>query len=151
MATLAQQRAAIAAGMTASRAPTGEAERNAIGKRMIEERTGKALVDDVNALIRPERQARTLRTVPLVGAVPAKQGRGDYTPPPATPTGGGIASPLTERTRVEGGEVVPDRDLHPEAVYASSDGLFTMLLQPIKTLRWADANNALGQIDLAAP
>ena len=138
MATLADQRRAIRTGVNSTRAATSA-----------DERRGETVVQDLNRLITPQTQRRTLRSVPPVGAVPATRGRGNYTPPPAT--GGGIASPLTEQTRIEGGNVVPDRDRYPEISAATSDGLFTFLLEPIKTLRWTDANNAPGQIDLAAP
>lgn len=149
MATLAEQRRAIRDGVNSTRAATGADERRATGRRIEAERRGETVVQDLNRLITPQTQRRTLRTVPPVGAVPATRGRGNYTPPQNT--GGSIASPLTEQTRIEGGNVVPDRDRYPEISAATSDGLFTFLLEPLKTLRWTDANNAPGQIDLAAP
>lgn len=139
MATLAEQRRAIAAGVAAGRQATGEGERKAIGQRIIEERTGKAVVDDVNSLIKPERQRRQQRTVQPVGAVPAGQGRGEYKTPPATT--GGIASPITE----------PDyaaREYWPTGL-VSSDGLF--FLPAEKKIVAADANGAEVIFEYAEP
>lgn len=139
MATLAEQRRAIAAGVAAGRQATSEAERKAIGQRIIEERTGKAVVDDVNALIKPERPRRQQRTVQPVGAVPAGQGRGDYKAPPATT--GGIASPITE----------PDyaaREFWPTGL-VSSEGLF--FLPAEKKIVAQDANGAEVIFEYAEP
>jgi hypothetical protein len=146
MATLAQQRQAIAAGMAASRAPTGEAERKAIGKSIEAERRGESMVEDINRLVTPTKPRRTLRTAPLVGAVPAGQGRANYTPPAAT--GGGIASPLTETTKDVGGKTVPDEVLWP-AGYPSSDGLF--VLPAWRTKNFTDANGDPVVIEYADP
>lgn len=144
MTTLAQQRAAIAAGISSARAATGGDERRAIGKRIETERRGAEVVEDLNRLINPTRQRRTLRTVPPVGALPTTRGRGNYTPPPAS--GGGIASPLTERTRTEEGEVVPDRDYWPAINHYSSDGLMTFKLSAIKEANFTDDGGAAVQI-----
>lgn len=151
MTTLAQQRAAIAAGISSARAATGGDERRAIGKRIETERRGAEVVEDLNRLINPTRQRRTLRTVPPVGALPTTRGRGNYTPPPAT--GGGIASPLTERTRTEEGEVVPDRTYYtdPEVVTTSTDGMLSFVVKPIRTTRFTDANGALEVREYARP
>lgn len=131
MATLQEQRQAIAAGMSASRAATGQASRNAAGQAMIEQRTGKAVAADINRLTRPQRSRKTLSPVPPVGALPASRGRGVYKPPAATGTGG-IASPLTE----------PDysaREWWPNG-HLSSDGLF--VLPAAKRVVMTDANGA---------
>ncbi|WP_312299210.1 hypothetical protein [Stutzerimonas nitrititolerans] len=108
MATLQQQRQAIAAGMAASRAPTGQAERQAAGQAMernrrgagqamIEQRTGQSVAADINRLTDPRPPRRTLRPVEPVGALPPSRGRGVYKAPPTT--GGGIAGPLQETSR----------------------------------------------------
>ncbi|MDP2244010.1 hypothetical protein [Pseudomonas sp.] len=146
MATLQEQRQAIAAGMAASRAPTAEAERKAIGKRIIEERTGKAVVEDLNRLTTPARQRSSLRPVGAVGALPASVGRGVYQEPAATT--GGIASPLAEDVTLLEGKYYPDREYWPEG-HTSSDGLF--VLPAIKILNLRDANDAVVQIFLADP
>src|SRR5690606_20154866 len=94
MATLADQRRAIAAGMRASRQGTSAAERRAGGAAMVARRTGRDDVDDINAVVRQPRQRAALPAVAPRGGVPAQVGTGNYSPPPA-PGGGGIASPLT--------------------------------------------------------
>jgi len=145
MATLAQQRQAIAAGISSSRAATGgaerratgsriEAERRGIGQRLEAERRGETVVADINRLINPTQQRRTLRTVQPVGAVPATRGRGNYTPPPAT-GGGGIASPLTEQSYAA-------REFHDARYLTSSDGVFVWEFLPLKKIVQADANSA---------
>lgn len=139
MATLQQQRQAIAQGVANSRQATGAAERQAIGQGMIEERTGKQVAEDINRLVTPARQRRSLPAVPAVGAVPASKGRGEYKPPAATT--GGIASPLTEadvslRTYWANG-------------YVSSDGLFT-LPAPSKIMM-TDASGAEVEFNYADP
>lgn len=140
MATLAEQRAAIAAGMAASRAATGEAERRAIEQRLVEERTGKSVMDDLNRLSTPTRPHNTLKTIPPVGAIPAGRGRADYKAPANSNTAG-IASPVTE----------PDyaaREFWPGGL-VSSDGLF--FLPAIKKVVAADANGAEVIFEYANP
>lgn len=141
--TLAQQRAAIAAGVSATRAGTSAAERRAIGQRIVAERRGESVVEDLNRLITPTRQRRTLRTVPPVGAVPATRGRGTYVPPPAT-GGGGIASPLVEASYAE-------REWYAEKTITSSDGLLSFRMRGIKQLRMLDANDAEVLMQFAEP
>lgn len=139
MATLQQQRQAIAQGVANSRQATGAAERQAIGQGMIEERTGKQVAEDINRLVTPARQRRSLPAVPAVGAVPASKGRGEYKPPPATT--GGIASPITE----------PDftaREFWPTGL-RSSDGLF--FLPAEKKVVAKDANGAEVIFEYAEP
>lgn len=131
MPTLQQQRQAIADGMAARRAATGEAERDAAGKAMTERRTGKAVVDDINRLATPQGQRRTLRQVQPVGALPASRGRGVYTPPEAS-TGGGIASPLTENDN--------SRTYHDTRFIYSNDYLLAMEVRPLKALTMTDAD-----------
>ncbi|WP_341304734.1 hypothetical protein [Pseudomonas sp. TMP25] len=154
MATLAEQRKAIGKGISASfdSGKSAAKQRRAIGKSIEAERRGQAVVDDLGRLAQPAQQRRTLRTVQPVGALPPARGRGVYVPPPVAPsTGGGIASPLTEKTRVEGGVTVPDRGYWPEAVVASSDGLLSFMIRPIKKSRFTDANNAEEVRDYAQP
>lgn len=72
-----------------------EAQRRQIGRDMIERRTGQQQVQDINALVNPPRQQRTLQRQEPRGGLVGNVGAGVYTPPPATPGGGGVASPLT--------------------------------------------------------
>jgi hypothetical protein len=141
MATLAQQRQAIAAGMAASRAPTGEAERKAIGKSIEAERRGESMVEDINRLVTPTKPRRTLRTVPLVGAVPAGQGRANYTPPPAAGAGGGLVSPITETNFAL-------REYWPVGL-TSSDGL--LILPAVKKIVATDAEGVEEVREYAQP
>lgn len=150
MATLQQQRQAIAQGVANSRQATGAAERQAIGQGMIEERTGKQVAEDINRLVTPARQRRSLPAVPAVGAVPASKGRGEYKPPPATT--GGIASPLEEKTTTVGGELVADgREYHPARVLETTDGIFSLVLKPIKRVLMIDANGVEHPFGYAMP
>ncbi|MGE8501692.1 MAG: hypothetical protein ACN6P1_05580 [Pseudomonas sp.] len=150
MATLAQQRAAIAAGMRSSRQGTSEASRRATGEAMVSRRTGRDEVDDLNAVITQPRQRTTLRSVEPRGGVPAQVGRGNYTAPPAA-TGGGIASPLTEKTRTESGVVVPDRDYHPLTRFSTTDGLLMFAYTPTSVWRLKDADDNGAVINIARP
>ena len=149
MATLEEQRRANGERIQNERRANGqriEAERRANGQRIEAERTGKSVADDLNRLITPTRQRSSLRPVTPVGAVPAGVGRGEYVP--KAPTTGGIASPLTEMTKVASGKTVPDNELWP-AGYPSSDGLF--VLPAFKTQRFTDANGAEVVLEYANP
>lgn len=149
--TLAQERAAIRAGITASRQATGAAERRAIGAAMEASRRG-TLKSDLNALESSPRKSGQLRTLERKGTRPATSGVGHWNPARMPSSGGGgIASPLTEKTKVVDGFIVPDRDLYESATTTTTDGIFTMLLSPIKTLKLTDANDAAADINLAAP
>ncbi|WNF45810.1 hypothetical protein RHP75_15705 [Pseudomonas sp. SG20056] len=141
--TLAQQRAAIRAGVSNSRVARGGDERRAIGKRIEAERRGESVVEDLNRLITPSRQRRTLRAVQPVGAVPVSRGRGIYTPPPAAP-GGGIASPLTEANYAL-------REFHDARYLQSSDGVFVWEFLPVKKIIQTDDNGATVEQVFAEP
>ena len=138
--SLADERRAIRAGITASRQGTGEAERKATGKRLEAERRGTAVVEDLNRLVQQPAPRRTLRPVAPVGALAPATGRGNYTPPPA-PTGGGIASPLEETD-------VTLRTYWPNG-YVSSDGLFT--LPAPRKIMMIDADGAEVEFNYADP
>jgi len=152
MATLQEQRRAIAAGMAARRAPTGEAERKAIGKRMIEERTGKSVAEDLNRLAAPQQQRRSLPGISSVGALPASVGRATYKAPAAAATAG-IASPLVEIDTADGapaGEA--GREYYPDhySLY-SSDYLIALEIRPLKTLRMTDLNGDAVELQFKKP
>lgn len=139
MATLADQRRAIAEGMRASRQATGEAERRATGEAMVRRRTGRDDVDDINAVVRQPRQRTALPAVAPRGSVPAQTGTGTYTAPPAT--GAGLASPVTEPS-------FSAREYWPTGL-VSSDGLF--FLPAPKKIVMQDANGAEAVFEYAQP
>jgi hypothetical protein len=141
MATLAQQRRAIADGMSSSRAATGESERRATGKRIEAERRGESVVQDLNRLITPVPKRRALSAVQPVGALPAARGSSTYVEPPATGTGGGIASPLTETDYTL-------REYWPGGL-PSTDGL--LMFPAEKKVVMADADSAEVIFNYAAP
>lgn len=105
---------------------------------------------DLNALESgtTARRSGALRSVEPRGGVPSSTARVDYTPPANTGGGGGIASPLTEKTKVVAGKTVPDNELWP-AGYPSSDGLF--VLPAWKTVKLTDANGAEVIFEYANP
>lgn len=135
MATLADQRRAIAAGMRASRQGTSEAERRAGGAAMVARRTGRDDVDDINAVVRQPRQRAALPAVAPRGGVPAQVGTGTYSPPPAA-GGGGIASPLTATARTFAADPV-----YVETVDGS--GLFRVRALDTLTLQDAEGREVL--------
>lgn len=91
-----RERRAIQPRNTAERrASDNAAARRAGGQAMVERRTGKSQADDINALVTPPRQQRSLRTVEPRGGIPPQRGSGAYVAPPASSGGGGVASPLT--------------------------------------------------------
>ncbi|MBW5416106.1 MULTISPECIES: hypothetical protein [unclassified Pseudomonas] len=152
-------RRAIGTNNEAARRAIGtnnEAERRAIGARIIAERTGST-VEDLNRLVNPAtNQGKQLPAIEKRGAMAPLSGVGTYKPPAKTATAG-IASPLTEKTKVGEGtdeygtikkKNIPDREWYPNG-YLSSDGLF--VLPAIKTLNLTDANGAEVVIKLADP
>lgn len=136
------RRRASGAAMEASRRGIGsamEASRRAGGDAMIERRTGKSVAEDINALVNPSRPRKTLRSIDPVGAMPARRGSGTYQAP-ATSTGGGIASPLVEKTKPVEGKQVPDRDYYDPVLLPTTDGLAWVKWRSVKTVRMTDAN-----------
>lgn len=139
------ERRAIGSRIEAERRATGrriESERRAIGARIEAERTGKSVVEDINSLVQPVRQRRTLRTVAPVGALPPTRGRGNYVPPAVTSAG--VASPFTET-------LYADRQYWPETLMQSSDGLLSFKLRAIKQIDMTDDNSAPVVQIFAAP
>ncbi|MCY1520912.1 hypothetical protein D9M68_557070 [compost metagenome] len=121
--TLAQERAATRAGITAARTNT--------------------LRRDLNSLETQRRQIRELVTLERKGLRPATKGRGTWDPnkPTFGGGGGGIASPLTEPSFAA-------REYWPSG-WPSSDGLFEV--PAIKVLHLEDADGAKVEINLAEP
>jgi len=151
MATLAEQRRASGAAMEASRRAIGQnnaAARQAIGTSMEAQRRGRGLVDDLNSVVTPTEQGRVLNTLASRGSRSVDRGVADYRPPVSGSKGGGVASPLVEKTKAEGTSQVPDRDYYEDGL-TSSDGL--LILPAIKTLRMTDANGADVEFQLANP
>lgn len=133
MASLQEQRRAIAEGMARSRAATGEAQRNAAGNAMVEQRTGRSVVQDINRLTRPRPQRKPLPSIEPIGAVPASRGRGDYKAPPPS-AAGGIASPLTE--------TASSREYYAAVNRPSTDGLVFFSVRAVQRVHMTDANDA---------
>lgn len=133
MASLQEQRRAIAEGMARSRAATGEAQRNAAGNTMVEQRTGRSVVQDINRLTRPRPQRKPLPSIEPVGAVPASRGRGDYKAPPPS-AAGGIASPLTETPN--------SREYYAAVNRPSTDGMVFFSVRAVWRVHMTDANDA---------
>ena len=123
MPSLEQQRRAIGTAMTA---------RRGTGEQMAARRNGRKAVEDINSLVSPASQRKTLTALDPRGRLEAKQGRGDYEEP-ATAGGGGIASPLTEAD-------YDTREYWAEKTITSSDGLLSFRIKPIKKIIQADAN-----------
>lgn len=140
---LGDERRASGRQMEQSRRASGQAmedARRAGGRQMEASRRGEAMVDDINSIVRPRRQAAPLRRVDPVGPLPATRGTGVYQAP-ASGTGGGIASPVTEpsaatRTYWPGG-------------WPSNDGL--LVLPAIRQVQMQDANGAEVIFDYADP
>ncbi len=155
MATNEDKRRAIGKDNQDARRAIGQAnqdDRRQIGRDNIERRTGVEQVKDINALLNPPRQTRTLPRKEARGALSGGISTGTYKPP-AAPGGGGIASPLTEKTKVVQDEdgnskVVPDRDYYAGG-FTSSDGLF--ILPAISVQRMTDASGADVQFIFANP
>lgn len=140
-----ERRRASGAAMEASRRASGaamEASRRAGGAAMIERRTGRAQVDDINALVKQPRASRTLKQLEPRGGVPAQVGRGNYTAPPAA--GGGLAWPLTE-------DDAATRVFWSSQVISSADGLVAIQIKPLRTMMLRDANDSSGALSLAEP
>jgi hypothetical protein len=151
---LGDERRASGESMAQQRRATGknnEAQRRAIGKAMEESRRGASqLAEDINRLVVPPTTPRRLRTIEPRGVLPTQRGTASS---PAQPIrqGGGIASPLTERTTVVEGQTVPDRDYWPAQSVMTSDGLLMFQIKPIKTVRMQDANGDAVAFNYALP
>lgn len=141
MPTLADQRAAISAGITASMdsGKSAAASRRAIGEEMVRRRTGREEVEDLNAVIKQRRQRSPLPALEARGGIPAQTGTGNYTAPPAS--AGGLASPVTEPS-------FATREYWPNGL-VSSDGLF--VLPAVKKVVMEDANGAEAVFEYAQP
>lgn len=133
MPTLAEQRAAIRAGITANMdsGKSAAAARRAIGENMVKSRTGRDEVEDLNAVIKQRRQRSALPALEARGGIPAQTGTGNYAAPPAT--GGGIASPLVEPT-------ASTREYYDPVLLPTTDGLAWVRWRSVKKFVMEDAN-----------
>lgn len=96
---------------------------------------------DLNSLETARRQTQTLNSLERKGVRQATRGRGLWVEPKATGgTGGGVAWPLTEQTKVVDGRTVPDREYYEDLVLVTSDGFFTFEVPPFKSMKWTDAD-----------
>lgn len=165
--TLAEERAAIGAGISAARkstsnrvntaeagrkasreaiksgrVSTSQEDRRNLGAVLEQQRRGTTLKQDLNALETAPRRNQTLTRRQATGGRPETRGVGTWDVNRAKTTGGGgIASPLTEPSFAA-------RE-YWESGWPSSDGLF--ILPAIKTLKLQDADEAEVIINLADP
>lgn len=120
-------------------------ERRAIGRSMVQQRTGQSTVDALNRVVTRQKAQKTLRQLDPRGVIPAQRGRADYAE--ARPggsgsgSGSGVAWPLTEQNYAQ-------REYHPQGEF-TSDGLF--YLPAIKKIVFTDSAGAVGEVLLAAP
>ncbi|WP_425327679.1 hypothetical protein [Pseudomonas nitroreducens] len=101
---------------------------------MTAQRTGRSVIDDLNSVVTPTQQGKTLNSLDPRGARPGGRGIADYKPP-ASGGAGGVASPLQEQNYA-------DRVFFAPQLIESSDGLFTLRIEPLEKLVMRDANNA---------
>lgn len=103
--------------------------------------TDRRLVHDLNSLVDRHTAPATLRVVPPPNPIAANVGRGRPTDAAGT---AGIASPLTETAYA-------DRVHYAPVTITSSDGLFTLEVKRIKTLKMLDANGRPVTLEFKAP
>lgn len=125
-----------------------EDARRAGGQQMEATRRGEAVAEDINSLVRPQRQAKTLPRVQPVGAIPPQRSRGTYKVPASTGTAG-IASPLIEGAAGEGATLA--REYYAGITLTSSDGLISLDVEPLKKLTMRDANGEPVVMEFAQP
>ena len=143
MATLAEQRRAISAGISRARAATAGAERQAIHDNMVAKRTGRNIQSDLNALAPSPRKQAGLRKLEQKGARPATRSPALNTPQP-TRQSAGIASPLTEADYAT-------REYHATRYEMTADGIYLREVKPIEKIVMADANDAEVPLIFAEP
>lgn len=107
------------------------------------------LISDLQGLLQPERQ----QGLPVVARRGVRAGKRVSVPYVAPPRGTGIASPLVEKTRIEDGVAVPDREYYEdeETVITSTDGLLSFVFKPIKKTTFTDANGDDEEREYARP
>lgn len=130
-----------------------ESERRAIGTRLTESRANiragmqasraSTFKRDLNALESSSRKQVKLSEPEVRGARPATSGIGSWTPP-ATNTGGGIASPVTETSYAA-------REFYSSQYVTTSDGMFVLEIEPVKKIVMLDADGGDFVQEFAAP
>lgn len=133
MKTLAEQRAEIAKSIRDGRTATSEASRRAIGEAIVKRRTGKAEVEDINAVVQQQRTKAQLPVLDQRGGVPAQRGKGSYDA--SKNNTAGIASPLTE-------PAASTREYYDPALLPTTDGLAWVRWRSVKKIVMQDANDA---------
>lgn len=130
-----------------------EAQRRAIGTDMVAERTGKQVQQAINQLTARPVSNQGLKSLESKGKQDAKRGRGNYTAP-STSGSGGIASPLVEATRrVESADTTETlREYYDRstALY-TNDLLLAVEIRPLKSLTMLDASGAEVVFKFAQP
>lgn len=102
-------------------------------------------VSDLNNLVKhPPRPKAPRPSVSPAGPTGSIGGRGVAVPPPQGGVSAGIASPLTEPNYAR-------RGYHPAVVLTSSDGAFTIEVQPLAHIELEDALGLPVEIEFAAP
>lgn len=104
--------------------------------------TDRRLIDDLNRVI--THPARAREPLPPAAGQAAIPGRGEGKPTAAGTGSGGIASPLTEIDYA-------DRQWHPEIAVASSDGVFALMIEPIKQVTFRDAQSKTAVVIFQPP
>lgn len=102
----------------------------------------KQLVTALNSLVKPNLR-KELKPLEPRGALAGKRATAEFKAP-ATGTGGGIASPVTETS-------FASREFWPDRFLQTSDGVFVIQLQPPKKIVMADANSAEVVLQFASP
>ena len=117
-------------------------ERRAIGRSMVQQRTGQSTVDALNRVVTRQKQAKALRLLDPRGGIAAQRGRADWAESrPSSSGGGGVASPLVEADYAA-------RTYHANGL-KSSDGLFHF--PAIDRLVLTDADGRTIELRLAEP
>lgn len=143
MSSLGDERRALGRALVQQR--TGHSladERRAIGRSMVQQRTGRSTVDALNRVVGRQKAKKTLKLLDPRGAFVAQRGRSDYTDTRPNQAGGtGVAWPLVESDY--------DARTYHSSGLASSDGLFT--IPAIDKLVLTDAEGRTGEVRLAEP
>lgn len=103
---------------------------------------GQQLVSDLRSLIKTTGEPRRLPVIAALGAEAGKRGTGTYKEKASTT--GGIASPLQEQSYAA-------RTFYAPQLIESSDGLFTLRIEPLERLEMRDANEDKVALHFKAP
>jgi hypothetical protein len=131
-----QRRRGSGAANAAERlASDGGAARRAVGDALVERRTGKSQVDDLNSVVNQPRPRQQLKPITPRGSIPAQTSPGTNTPNPVSSGGGGIASPLTEPDATQ-------RTYYDPVLLPTTDGLAWVRWRSVRRIEMLDAGNA---------